>query len=47
VDFEAVGDMAATLVEGGLVMGRMLKDPSILPRQVPLYRDLVRFIFQP
>ena len=47
VDFEALGDMAATLVEGGLVMGRMLKDPSILPRQILLYRDLVRFIFAP
>jgi TetR/AcrR family transcriptional regulator, transcriptional repressor for nem operon len=47
VDLEALADMAATVVEGGLVMGRMLKDPTILPRQVLLYRDLVRFIFQP
>ncbi len=28
-------------------MGRLLKDPSILPRQILLYRDLVRFIFAP
>jgi TetR/AcrR family transcriptional regulator, transcriptional repressor for nem operon len=47
VDLEALADMAATLVEGGLVMGRMLKDPTILPRQILLYRDLVRYIFQP
>jgi TetR/AcrR family transcriptional repressor of nem operon len=47
VDLEVLADMAATLVEGGLVMGRMLKDPTILPRQILLYRDLVRFIFAP
>jgi TetR/AcrR family transcriptional regulator, transcriptional repressor for nem operon len=47
VDFEALADMAATLVEGALVLGRLFKDPSILPRQILLYRDLVRFIFQP
>lgn len=47
VDFEALADMAATLVEGALVLGRLFKDPSILPRQILLYRDLVRFIFAP
>ncbi len=47
VDFEALADMAASQVEGGLVLGRLLKDPTILPRQVLLYRDLVRFIFSP
>ena len=47
MDFEALADMAATLVEGGLVLGRLFKDSSILPRQILLYRDLVRFIFSP
>jgi TetR/AcrR family transcriptional repressor of nem operon len=47
VDFESLADMALALVEGGLVMGRLLTDPSILPRQILLYRDLVRYIFQP
>jgi TetR/AcrR family transcriptional regulator, transcriptional repressor for nem operon len=47
VDFEALADMAATLVEGGLILGRLLKDVSILPRQVLLYRDFVRTIFLP
>lgn len=45
VDFDALADMASTLVEGGLVMGRMLKDPKILPRQIMLYRDYVQTIF--
>lgn len=46
VDREALADMAATLVEGGLVMGRMLADVTILPRQIMLYRDYVQTIFQ-
>ena len=35
------------LVEGGLVLGRMLQDPMILPRQIRLYRDFVRAVFLP
>ncbi len=42
VDFDALADMAATLVEGALILGRLLNDVTILPRQVLLYRDLVR-----
>jgi TetR/AcrR family transcriptional repressor of nem operon len=47
VDFDALADMAATLVEGGLILGRVLRDGTILPRQILLYRDLVRSIFLP
>jgi TetR/AcrR family transcriptional repressor of nem operon len=47
VDFEALADMASTLVEGGLILGRVLKDVTILPRQILLYRDFVRSIFLP
>ena len=47
VDLEALADMASTLVEGGIVLGRALDDATILPRQVLLYRDFVRLIFQP
>ena len=46
-DFEALADMAATLVEGGLILGRVFKDVTVLPRQILLYRDYVRRIFQP
>ena len=45
VDLESLADMALALVEGGLVMGRLMADPTILPRHVLLYRDLVRHIF--
>ena len=47
VDIEALSDMAMTLVEGGLILGRALQDATILPRQVLLYREFVRAIFQP
>jgi len=45
VDFEALADMAASNVEGGLILGRLLGDKTILPRQILLYRDLVRTAF--
>jgi TetR/AcrR family transcriptional repressor of nem operon len=47
VDFDALADMATALVEGGLILGRALQDASILPRQILLYRDMVRSIFLP
>ena len=47
LDLDALADMAATLVEGGLILGRLLKDATILPRQVLLYRDMVRSVFAP
>ena len=36
-----------TLVEGGLILGRVLRDTTIVPRQVLLFRDFVRLIFTP
>ena len=45
VDLDALADMASTLVEGGLILGRALRDVAILPKQVLLYRDFVRGIF--
>lgn len=45
VDLEALADMAATLTEGALILGRALRDPTILPRQLLLYRDFVRCVF--
>jgi len=47
IDLEALADMAASNVEGGLILGRLLKDVTILPRQILLYRDLVRMTFAP
>jgi TetR/AcrR family transcriptional repressor of nem operon len=45
VDFDALADAVAVLVEGGFVLGRALKDSTITPRQILLFRDHVRMIF--
>jgi TetR/AcrR family transcriptional regulator, transcriptional repressor for nem operon len=47
VDLDALADSAATIVEGGLILGRVLQDTTILPRQILLLRDFVRMIFMP
>jgi len=45
VDLAALADMASSMVEGGMIVGRALRDATILPRQVLLYRDYVRTVF--
>ena len=47
VDLDALADTAYTVVEGGLILGRVLQDATIVPRQVLLFRDFVRLIFTP
>lgn len=44
-DFDALADTIAVMVEGGFVLGRALKDSTITPRQILLFRDYVRIIF--
>lgn len=45
VDLDALADTVSVLVEGGFVLARALKDSSITPRQILLFRDTVRLIF--
>lgn len=45
VDFDALADMMSGLVDGGIILSRILKDKDILPKQVMLYRDFVRAVF--
>lgn len=45
VDLDVLADMAATLVEGGIILSKVLKDATILPKQVLAYRDYVRLVF--
>ena len=47
VDLDALADTAYMLVEGGLILGRVLQDTTILPRQILLFRDFMRMIFTP
>jgi TetR/AcrR family transcriptional repressor of nem operon len=45
VDLDMLADMLSTLVEGGIVMEKALREPRILAEQVMLYRAFVRAIF--
>lgn len=45
IDLAVLADMANTLVDGGIIMSRVMRDKRILPQQVMLYRDLVRAVF--
>ncbi|MBM3530923.1 MAG: TetR/AcrR family transcriptional regulator [Alphaproteobacteria bacterium] len=46
-DLDTLADTAYTLAEGGLILNRVLKDPTILPRQILQFRDFVRLLFAP
>lgn len=45
VDFDVLADTISVMVEGGFVLGRALRDSTITPRQILLFRDYVRIIF--
>jgi len=45
VDIDDLADMANALVDGGIIMSRVLDDKDIIPRQVMAYREFVRAVF--
>lgn len=45
VDFDDLADMLSAVVDGGIVLSKVLKDKNALPRQVMLYREFVRTVF--
>ena len=45
VDFAALADMVSSLIDGGIVLSKVMKDKLLLPQQVMLYRDFVRVVF--
>jgi AcrR family transcriptional regulator len=47
VDLDALADAASTIVDGGIVLSKALKDPSLLPKQVLLFRAFVKAVFAP
>jgi AcrR family transcriptional regulator len=44
VDFDALADMASALVDGGIILSKVVHDKDVLPRQVMLYREFVRAV---
>ena len=45
VDLSDVADMLSALADGGIILSRVLNEPSALPRQILLYREFVRSLF--
>ncbi len=45
VDFAALADMVSSLIDGGIVLSKVMKDKLLLPQQVMLYREFIRAIF--
>ncbi|WP_206035643.1 TetR/AcrR family transcriptional regulator [Roseomonas sp. HF4] len=45
VDLEALADMLSVMVDGGITISKVLRDPKLLARQVLLYRSFIRAVF--
>jgi AcrR family transcriptional regulator len=46
VDLDDLADMLSVIADGGIILSKTVKDPKALARQVMLYRDFVRTVFQ-
>ncbi len=46
VDPDDLADMLCALVDGGMIIGKAVNDDALLPRQLLLYRDMVRRVFE-
>jgi TetR/AcrR family transcriptional regulator, transcriptional repressor for nem operon len=47
VDLDDLADMVSAMVDGGIILAKVLGDPKALSRQVMLYRAFVRAVFAP
>jgi AcrR family transcriptional regulator len=45
VDLEDLADMLTVMIDGGITISRVTRDPALLARQVVLYRAFVRAVF--
>ena len=45
VNLSHLADMFSCVVDGGIILSRLTKDPKALPAQLNLYRDFIRLIF--
>ena len=45
VDLDDLADMLAAVADGGIVLSKVLRDPTAMPRQILLYRDFVKAVF--
>lgn len=42
---EEIADMLTSVIEGGIIMSKVLDDPDILPNHLLQYRDYIRLVF--
>jgi TetR/AcrR family transcriptional regulator, transcriptional repressor for nem operon len=47
IDLITAADMLATLVEGGIILSRVLKEQDVLAQQMLLYRSFIQSAFMP
>lgn len=45
VDFDDLADMLSALVDGGIIVSKVMREPQALGRQILLYRAFVRTVF--
>ena len=44
-DIDELADMLTSVIEGGIIMSKLLDDKDILPKQILQYRDYIRLAF--
>ena len=47
VDLDDLADMLSAIGDGGIILSRVVGDRSLLPKQLLLYRDFIRLVFDP
>ena len=45
IDLDTLADMLSAVADGGIILSKSMRDPSLLPRQIMLYRSFVRVTF--
>lgn len=45
VDLDDLADMLSALADGGIILSKVVREPSVLPSQLMLYREFVRTVF--
>lgn len=47
VDLSALADMVTSVIEGAIIVSRVMKDPGVLPAQLLLFRSYIKLLFEP
>lgn len=47
VPLEDLADMLTTVMEGGIILGKVLREPGALTRQLLTYRAMIKMVFSP